>query len=84
MPCMLCGSENQDLFNAELVLSFIKLEGVLMNAPSHMVRKPLVCLECGFMEVFVRQAELRELRKSYSAFRPQPTSAVESFRSVTD
>jgi hypothetical protein len=70
MACMLCGSENQDLFNAELVLSFTKLEAVLKNPPAYMVRKPLVCLECGFMEVFVRQAELREIRKGYAAFQP--------------
>jgi hypothetical protein len=70
MACMLCGSENQDLFNAEFVLSCTKLEAVVKNSPAYMVRKPLVCLECGFMEVFVRQTELREIRKGYAALQP--------------
>jgi hypothetical protein len=76
MPCMLCGSANQDLFNAELALSSTRLEAAQKQSPAYIVRKSLICMECGFMEIFVRQAELRQLRKGARASQARLGSTI--------
>jgi len=76
MPCMLCGSVKQDLFNAEMTLSSTKPEAVQKQPPAYIVRKSLICMECGFMEIFVRQAELRQLRKGLRASQARLGSTI--------
>lgn len=81
MPCMLCGSVKQDLFNAEMTLSSTKAEAVQEQPPAYIVRKSLICMECGFMEIFVRQAELRQLRKGLRASRARLGSTIARIQS---
>jgi|BogFormECP03_OM1_1039626.scaffolds.fasta_scaffold19291_1 hypothetical protein len=82
MPCMLCGSAKQDLFNAELTLSSARQEAVQKQPPAYIVRKSLICMECGFMEIFVRQAELRQLRKGLRASRARLGSTIARIQGI--
>lgn len=60
MPCCSCQSSNQSVFGGELCIHFPGLEG--LDKPLVWVfPKLIVCLDCGFTEFTVDQAELRVL-----------------------
>jgi len=62
MPCKSCHSENQSEFNGEVAIHFPGLQG--LDKPIVWVfPKPLVCLNCGFAEFVVPEADLRVLRE---------------------
>jgi hypothetical protein len=63
MPCRSCQSENQRKLDAEVYIHFPGLTG--LDQPSVWVfPELLVCLNCGFMESSIPEAELRLLAKN--------------------
>jgi hypothetical protein len=65
MSCKSCQSQNHSNLNAEIAIHFPGLEG--RDKPLVWVfPKLLVCLECGFTEFVVPEAELRRLVESDS------------------
>jgi hypothetical protein len=66
MRCVLCGSENQAEFCAELNIHFSGLDGV--DKPAVLVFPKLqVCFACGATLFAVPENELRELEKGVAA-----------------
>jgi hypothetical protein len=62
MLCKSCGSDNQSKFSAEMNLHFPGYEG--LNKPTVWVfPEAVVCLDCGFAEFFIPEAELHRLAK---------------------
>ena len=60
MPCKSCQSKNQDAFHSELSIHFPGRDG--LTRPTVMVApKLVVCLDCGFTEFQIEEAELRKL-----------------------
>ena len=58
MTCRTCGSQSQTEFGAEICIHFPGLKN--LDKPAVMVfPKLLVCLECGFAQFTVPEAELR-------------------------
>jgi len=57
MTCRVCISENQSRFGTEIA---IHLPG-LSTPPVFLFPKVVVCLDCGFTEFVVPEAELRRL-----------------------
>ncbi len=63
--CRSCQSANQSTFNGEIAIHFPGLKG--LDKPIVWVfPKLLVCLNCGFTEFAVPEAELRRLVESDS------------------
>ena len=62
MACRSCASEKQQNFSGELSLAFLAIEK-LKNDPVYVVQKILVCLNCGFAELIVPNAQLEQLKK---------------------
>jgi hypothetical protein len=67
MRCLTCGSENQIVVHAEVAFSFTGCRAVLKNPPVHVVQKPRVCLDCGFVALPIPQGELQRLREGSGA-----------------
>ena len=66
MFCKSCQSENQSILNGEIAIHFPGLEG--LDKPIVWVfPKVLVCLNCGFTEFAIPEAELRRLVESDAA-----------------
>ena len=66
MACKSCGSDNQRKFKAEMNLHFPGREGV--EKPTVWVfPQVMVCLDCGFAEFTVPEAELHTLAKGAAA-----------------
>jgi predicted nucleic-acid-binding Zn-ribbon protein len=62
MVCISCGSEKQQHFSGELSVASVAIEK-LKQAPVYVVKKILVCLDCGYTELIVPTTELAQLRK---------------------
>jgi len=61
MSCMLCTSDNQAEFTAEIMLHFSGHRNI--NNPGILsFPKVSVCLDCGSSEFTIPEAELQELR----------------------
>ena len=80
MACLLCGSEYQSLFSAELALSFPGLKSMLMNPPLCTVLKALVCLDCGFGDLRVTHAELKQHRQCHASLESRLSSPTARLR----
>jgi hypothetical protein len=63
MSCRSCSSSNQTQFGSEIIIHFPGLAN--LNKPAVMVFA--VCLECGFAEFTIPEAELRQLGKRRAA-----------------
>jgi hypothetical protein len=66
MSCKSCQSENQRTLNGEIALHFPGLAG-LDKSIVWIFPKVLVCLNCGFTEFGIPEAELRRLVGSDAA-----------------
>ena len=65
MSCKSCKSENQNIFNGEIAIHFPGLKG--LDEPIVWVfPKLVVCLDCGFTEFAIPEAELRQLAEGDS------------------
>lgn len=62
MACKSCASEKQQYFSGELSVAFLAIEK-LKKGPIYIVRKVLVCLDCGYTEIVIPTAELEQLRE---------------------
>jgi hypothetical protein len=67
VACRKCGGARQKVLNGELTLSNTDIESVAL-APVYICNQMLVCLECGFAELTISEADLDNLRRG-------PTSA---------
>lgn len=67
VACRKCGGARQTIFNSELTLSRTDIDSVAL-APVYVCNQISVCLECGFAELTISEADLDNLRKG-------PTSA---------
>jgi hypothetical protein len=62
MSCKSCQSNSQNTFNGEINIHFAGLKG--LDKPTVWVfPKLVVCLECGFTEFSIPEAELQLLAK---------------------
>ena len=66
MPCKSCQSENQRTLNGEIAIHFPGLDG-LTKPIVWVFPKLLVCLNCGFTEFAIPEAELRQLAEGDAA-----------------
>jgi hypothetical protein len=66
MSCKSCQSENQTLFPSEICLHFPGGLEALDKEPVMVFPQLSVCLNCGFTEFSIPEAELRRLAKSNS------------------
>ena len=62
MSCKSCQSENQRTLNGEIAIHFHGLDG-LGKSIVWVFPKLLVCLNCGFTEFAIPEAELRQLEE---------------------
>jgi hypothetical protein len=66
MPCSHCASDNQKEFGVEMNVHFPGYKG--LSRPTLMIfPQVLVCLNCGFAEFSVPEADLRRLVMSNGA-----------------
>jgi hypothetical protein len=66
MPCTQCASDNRQEFGVEMNFHFQGWNG--LSRPTLMIfPKVLVCLNCGFAEFSVPEADLRRLAMSNGA-----------------
>jgi len=66
MACNSCGSENRTEFGAEINIHFPGWKG--LDKPSVLIfPKLVVCLECGFAQFTLPEAELRLLQEGAAA-----------------
>jgi hypothetical protein len=64
--CRSCGLKNQAEFSSEINVHFPHLQD--LDKPAILVfPKIVVCLDCGFTEFTIPEAELRRLRQSGTA-----------------
>jgi len=66
MACKQCASDNQKVFGTEINVHFPGRRGLSMPVVM-MFPQIVVCLDCGFAEFSVPQAELRRLEVGYGA-----------------
>ena len=67
MSCRGCQSENQRNFGSEICIHFPGLKG--LDKPIVMVFPQLVvCLDCGYTDFTIAQAELRQLADDTEAY----------------
>jgi hypothetical protein len=64
--CRSCQSANQSTFNGEIAIHFPGLDG-LEKPIVWVFPKLLVCLNCGFTEFVIPEAELRRLAEHNAA-----------------
>jgi hypothetical protein len=60
MKCKSCSSENQRKFSSEIIVHFAGLKN-LDTPPVFVFPKLVVCLDCGFTEFAMPEAEVRQL-----------------------
>jgi hypothetical protein len=72
MPCKLCASKNQVRLNAELALTSAKLKSALQDPPLYLIAKPVVCLDCGFVQLRVPRPKLKVLKEDKGRESPNP------------
>jgi hypothetical protein len=72
MPCRACQSDTQTLFPSELCIHFPGGLEVLDKGHVMVFPQLLVCLNCGFTEFSVSEAELRLLRGGRQAAKSAP------------
>lgn len=65
MTCKSCSSENQRWFSSEIIVHFAGLKN-LDTPPVFVFPKLLVCLDCGFTEFAIPEAEVRQLGEDAS------------------
>jgi hypothetical protein len=66
MSCRACTSTSQTQFGSEIIIHFSGLKN--LDKPAVLVfPKIAVCLECGFAEFTIPEAELRQLGKRGTA-----------------
>jgi len=66
MPCKSCGSPNQNTFSTEMNIHLPGLEG--LDKPTVWIfPEILVCLDCGFAECLIPEAELPKLARGTAA-----------------
>lgn len=82
MACLLCRSERQSVFNAELALSYPGLKGMMKNPPIYMVSKTNICLDCGFVDLRVPHGQLELLREGEAALEPPGKFSTAQFRAA--
>jgi hypothetical protein len=68
MTCKSCSSENQRKFSSEIIVHFAGLKN-LDTPPVFVFPKLLVCLDCGFTEFAIPEAEVRLLGEGASVWR---------------
>jgi|SRR5580704_8586765 hypothetical protein len=68
MTCKSCSSENQRKFSSEIIVHFNGLKN-LDTPPVFVFPKLLVCLDCGFAEFAIPEAEVCRLGERASAYR---------------
>jgi hypothetical protein len=61
MPCKACKSENLQKLEGELSASLPDLKGVRVP-PVYVCQDVLVCLDCGFAELFIPQSQIQLLK----------------------
>lgn len=66
MSCLLCPSDNQAEFAAEMIIHFCGRKNI-DNPGVQVFSKLLVCLDCGFSRVIVPETELAILSNGASA-----------------
>jgi hypothetical protein len=66
MTCKSCSSENHRKFSSEIIVHFAGLKN-LDTPPVFVFPKLLVCLDCGFTEFAIPEAEVRQLGEVSSA-----------------
>ena len=67
MSCRSCGSGNQKGFASEISVHILGLENV--DKPTVMVfPRLLVCMDCGFTELAMRENDLRMLGKDPASY----------------
>jgi hypothetical protein len=66
MACKKCGSTHQQEFPSEQTFAFPGKERLNLS-PVYVCQKTLVCLDCGYAEVFIPPPQLRELREGIAA-----------------
>jgi hypothetical protein len=66
MACRSCGLANQTEFTAEIDIHFPGLRN-LDKRPVLVFPKLLVCLDCGFTQLTIPEAELRHLAQGIAA-----------------
>jgi hypothetical protein len=71
MLCKLCRSKNQVRLNAELVLTSEKLKSALQDTTLYLIAKPVVCFNCGFVQLKVPKPKLRLLKENPGRKFPQ-------------
>jgi len=62
MTCKSCASEKQQDFSGDFSVAFRPIEKLNLT-PVNFVRKVVVCLDCGYAELFVPKHELDQLKK---------------------
>ncbi len=66
MTCKSCSSENQRKFSSEIIVHFAGLKN-LDTPPVFVFPELLVCLDCGFTEFAIPEAEVSLLGQATSA-----------------
>jgi hypothetical protein len=64
MLCKLCGSKNQVRLNAELVLTSEMLKSAVQDTTLYLIAKPVVCFDCGLVQLKVPKPKLRLLKEN--------------------
>jgi hypothetical protein len=65
MACKSCSSENHRKFSSEIIVHFAGLRN-LDTPPVFVFPRLLVCLDCGFTEFVIPEAEVRQLGEGAS------------------
>jgi hypothetical protein len=66
MACKACASANLQRLTGELSASFPDVDRVNL-APVYVCQDVVVCLDCGFTELFIPTLELEKLKKGNTA-----------------
>jgi hypothetical protein len=65
MSCAQCTSDRGRIFNSKMAVHFSGLSGI-DKPPVFAATEILICLECGFAEFVLPEAQIRELRENNS------------------
>lgn len=66
MACKICASANLQRLTGELSASFPDLQRAVL-APVYVCQEVMVCLDCGFAELFIPIPELEQLKQVKAA-----------------